>query len=443
MLKMDWQLSKSSLGERFKELYKLEEWTDCSFSVGEIEAEVELIKCHKLILAASSPVFEALFYGPLAEVNNVIRVPDMDPSTFKTLLRYVYCDTIELNNVIEAGCLLYATKKYMIPHLARICIDYIVEHTQVNNVWDVLYVAEALDEEEILKPCIKVMSQYSPEAWASPYEHLSASTLGRLLDQDSCKMSESELWTYVVKWARTECENAGTKVSGENVRKALDDAGLMEKVRFLTFTLEEVVCVVEPSGVLSEDEIEELKACVERREGAVLGLGRVREQRSRASTGDGRCSRVIVTKRKTWTYGGTVCTRVMAVDSHVLVCGFEVFTRIPSLADFCVWRGNTDRYDERLSVRITDPDGHELCNTVHHARAEFNASQLVRLDRPVWFSPNRSYTVAFELSPGQYPLSQLSSTASSKLVAFRFEDFTNYPEGYLDFSFVCAVIFSL
>ncbi|XP_039279707.1 BTB/POZ domain-containing protein 1 isoform X2 [Nilaparvata lugens] len=369
----------------------------------------------------------------------------MDPSTFKMLLRYVYCDTIKFNNVIEAGCLLYATKKYMIPHLARSCVDYIVEHTQVNNVWDVLYVAESLDEEEILKPCIKVMSQYSPEAWSSPYEHLSASTLARLLDQDSSKMSESELWTFVVKWARTECEKAGVEVSGSNVRKALDDAGVMEKVRFLTFSSEEVAGVVKASGVFSGDEINELQACVERRPGAVLprGLGRVREARSRASVGDGRCSRVILTKRKTWTYGGTVCTRVMAVDSHVLVCGFEVFTRIPSLADFCVWRGNTERYDERLSVRITDSDGNELCNTVHQARAEFNAAQLVRLDRAVWFSPNRNYTVAFELSPGQYPLSQLSSTASSKLVSFRFEDFTNYPEGYLDFSFVSAVIFSL
>lgn len=41
------------------------------------------------MLAASSPVFEALFYGTLAEIKDVIEVPDIEPNTFRLLLKFV------------------------------------------------------------------------------------------------------------------------------------------------------------------------------------------------------------------------------------------------------------------------------------------------------------------------------------------------------------------
>lgn len=37
---MDWQVHKTNLGDRFKELYTNNQWTDCAFKVGDNKTEV-------------------------------------------------------------------------------------------------------------------------------------------------------------------------------------------------------------------------------------------------------------------------------------------------------------------------------------------------------------------------------------------------------------------
>ena len=45
-------------------------------------------------------------------------VPDVDPDAFLAMLKYLYCDDIqlELDTVLAT---LYSAKKYIVPHLAR------------------------------------------------------------------------------------------------------------------------------------------------------------------------------------------------------------------------------------------------------------------------------------------------------------------------------------
>ncbi len=55
---------------------------------------VQLIKAHRIFLAMGSPVFEAMFYGGMAQAasssnagqDQPITVPDLQPSAFKDLL---------------------------------------------------------------------------------------------------------------------------------------------------------------------------------------------------------------------------------------------------------------------------------------------------------------------------------------------------------------------
>lgn len=48
---------------------------------------LQSIPAHKYVLATGSSVFYAMFYGGLAENNLEIRVPDVDPTAFLTMLR--------------------------------------------------------------------------------------------------------------------------------------------------------------------------------------------------------------------------------------------------------------------------------------------------------------------------------------------------------------------
>jgi hypothetical protein len=53
-----------------------------------------MFQAHKLLLSISSPVFEALFYGPMSDKNlKDVKVDDVKPSGFRTVHR-PYVDSI-------------------------------------------------------------------------------------------------------------------------------------------------------------------------------------------------------------------------------------------------------------------------------------------------------------------------------------------------------------
>ena len=74
--------------------------TDPAFGVPfdvhfEIEDEegfvVGLVGAHKAVMALRSPVFKAMFYGPLAEKGELIRIKKTSMFAFKEMVRYIHC----------------------------------------------------------------------------------------------------------------------------------------------------------------------------------------------------------------------------------------------------------------------------------------------------------------------------------------------------------------
>ena len=46
-----------------------------------------MFRCHRIFLAMASPVFEAMFFGGLAEKeNHVIKILDVQPEAFRVML---------------------------------------------------------------------------------------------------------------------------------------------------------------------------------------------------------------------------------------------------------------------------------------------------------------------------------------------------------------------
>lgn len=84
---VDWQFSKSSVSERAGYLLDTGMWSDCQFTVG-LPPNVKLFKCHKMILAMASPVFEAMFFGGLGgDSDEPIKILDVQPDAFYVLLQ--------------------------------------------------------------------------------------------------------------------------------------------------------------------------------------------------------------------------------------------------------------------------------------------------------------------------------------------------------------------
>lgn len=72
---------------RKSEFWGQERFHDISFSFPEFDPN-KILHANKMILALCSPVFEAMFYGDLAEKRNPIPIVDVDPVIFETFLRF-------------------------------------------------------------------------------------------------------------------------------------------------------------------------------------------------------------------------------------------------------------------------------------------------------------------------------------------------------------------
>ena len=83
-----WQ-SDVKLGDCMLQLFDAGLWTDVSFRCSDQTEENpgDRIYAHKIVLAARSPVFRAMFFGPCKDSNTVIEVQDADSQDFDLFLR--------------------------------------------------------------------------------------------------------------------------------------------------------------------------------------------------------------------------------------------------------------------------------------------------------------------------------------------------------------------
>ena len=88
----DERQSDLRLGTCMLQLFDGGLWTDISFRCSDQSEENfdDRIHAHKIVLAARSPVFQAMFFGPCKDSNTVIEVQDAESQYFKLFLRYVF-----------------------------------------------------------------------------------------------------------------------------------------------------------------------------------------------------------------------------------------------------------------------------------------------------------------------------------------------------------------
>ena len=77
-------ISTSTASDSHLILLNEEKDCDVTFLVGPSK---ERIPCHQLFLKARSPVFQAMFSGRWNEGNKEIKIPDVDPVTFRAFLK--------------------------------------------------------------------------------------------------------------------------------------------------------------------------------------------------------------------------------------------------------------------------------------------------------------------------------------------------------------------
>ncbi|XP_012215292.1 BTB/POZ domain-containing protein 6-B [Linepithema humile] len=254
MTSCDWQINKQKLSERGQYLLESGLWSDCNFIVGQ-EPQQQTLKGHKLFLAMSSPVFEAMFFGGMAEKNDPIPIKDVQPEAFKTLLEYIYTDKVELGSFELACELCYCAKKYMLPSLVEECTKYLWSDLSPKKACRAYEFAKLFEEPVLLDKCLQIIRTKTNEVLKeSTWEEVELGTLLKVLDQDDLQIkSEVELFIAVERWAKAESRRKSLDpTDGKSLRSVIGNALL--KIRFLSLTPEEFAEGVGVSPLLTQDE---------------------------------------------------------------------------------------------------------------------------------------------------------------------------------------------
>jgi len=148
----NWQTTRPTIRERSKFMFNNDLFSDVKFAVkraDDTDRSKQVIPAHKLVLSISSPVFEAMFYGELAETSDSIELPDCEYDSLLELFRYMYSDEVNLSESNVMG-VLYLAKKYMVPSLAEKCTKYLHDHLDPSNVFSILPSAQKYEEMKLV-----------------------------------------------------------------------------------------------------------------------------------------------------------------------------------------------------------------------------------------------------------------------------------------------------
>ncbi|KAL3085699.1 hypothetical protein niasHS_009640 [Heterodera schachtii] len=270
---------------RMELLLRTGKGADVHFLVGR-EDEKEHLSAHKLILASSSDVFEAMFrfdeqnartetLGSSAKkvakmANSAVDeaaargssaaagtehvpvvIPDVTVEAFKAMLAFIYTEDLSGLNGHNLFDVLYAAKKYQISLLIAACTDFPV--WDVPNCFDAFIQAQFIGEEAFACRCLDYIN-FNNELTMKQFLKVNNQFLCEILDNLPQKPSgEIGIWNAALRWADEQCAQNGKECTGENRREILGPA--LYKIRFPLMSRDEFSESIVPSDVLTKDEL--------------------------------------------------------------------------------------------------------------------------------------------------------------------------------------------
>ncbi|KAL3846827.1 hypothetical protein ACJMK2_017781 [Sinanodonta woodiana] len=227
-----WQADKP-LSESLTLLLEKEMWTDVTFTFRNQEEVVE-IKGHSIILAARSPVFQAMFYGQM-DGKKEVAIEDASPESFKLFLKCLYTDNVDLDE-ISLTKVIEIAHKYQLGYLLDICSEQLAKHVRVDNACDILNLAVFYNLKELQKEACNFVDDHVLEILETPgFMNISVETLKMMLAGDTLYADELNIFRKCIGWAENKCKEQNLETSDQNKRNVLGDAFFFIRLPTLTF----------------------------------------------------------------------------------------------------------------------------------------------------------------------------------------------------------------
>ncbi|XP_072390080.1 BTB/POZ domain-containing protein 6-B isoform X1 [Diabrotica undecimpunctata] len=480
----DWQTTRKLVKERSQYLLETGMWSDCRFIVG-AEPNQQVLEGHKLFLAMSSPVFEAMFFGGMAE-KDPIAILDVQPDAFKALLEYIYTDKINLTSFDQACELCYGAKKYMLPHLVEECTKYLWSDLYPKNACRAYEFAKLFEEPMLMEKCIRIICNQTQEVLQdSSFDEVQLTTILTVFDQDDLHIfSELDLFFAITRYAARHTQTSGAKVPRlDGIANATSEANsnhptirdAIMKIRFLTLSPQQFAEGPGKSNLLTESEkfailmnICSPSSAVSMPDGFSTCLVQRKKRNSEvyplagASTVDTSrtsminlnsisemggtefykklyCSRQVMHIAECMNSSGLDCNVTFSCDKNICLLGIQVPAQIPTDED----RSPAPHsYPEILYAHLLDADGSRLTYTHLTSRVKYRSLIEIVFNRPVYIQKNKVYKIGVVLNkPGCYPVASYPDQSAAHGVVFTFAQ--NQSGESLRDGLVRSIVFSI
>ena len=326
-----WQKTRPTIRERTKFVFNNDRFSDVKFVVRKIDGKSEskqVIPAHKFVLSISSPVFEAMFYGELAETRDSIELPDCEYDCLLELFRYMYSDEVNLSGSNVMG-VLYLAKKYMVPSLAEECLEYLQKNLEAANVFSILPSAQKYEENDLVERCWKVIDEDTEVSVISEgFAAIERTLLEKVVIRDTLTINEINLFKAVDLWATKECERQGLEAEAGERRRVLGDK-IIKAIRFPIMELEDFSSVVLTSDILTKEEIVSLVkylTSVSRSPTGFPDEKRFNSDSKKYLIRHG-CYRFRSPPHGTWNYGSSADAIDFCADKNITLHGLRFFGR--------------------------------------------------------------------------------------------------------------------
>ena len=131
------------------------------------KVENEKFAAHKIILAARSPIFAAMFQHDMQEnKTNETEITDVTPAAFKALLQFIYTGHCQVGVLAEQ--LLIAANKYDIQDLKNICDKKLRKKLTVDNAVRLLVLSDLHRANDLKEGAIRFINKNAEAVIKTP-----------------------------------------------------------------------------------------------------------------------------------------------------------------------------------------------------------------------------------------------------------------------------------
>lgn len=238
-------------------LFKSERLSDVHFRLKKKSGENVLVPAHKFVMASSSRVFEAMFFG-ISKKGSIVNIVDVSADAFSEFLQFFYLSEVHLTpkNIAEV-CKLIA--KYDVPQCIPICGTFLSSTATANNAIPYIELALSFNmSDKLIESIMITIIKNGPAILQSAAFRNCKQFILHLILVLLYDCEEIDILNGAISWATESLVRKGQlNATLADVRNELGTC--INFIRFPLMTLKEILdCIEKYPNLLSFDEYMDL-----------------------------------------------------------------------------------------------------------------------------------------------------------------------------------------